>query len=161
MKAHVWMHIMLIMTTRNNKPQKINMRVTTSQFEITRKNKGNKSSSRSLARFCRRKHKESTAHPSCSTCRQVYIMRNLVRNLSKFVSKAEWLWGRRSRLSALLSTSGRSTHTLGHFVSFSWHSSWYINAFAYLSRRFFTLSSPCGVKLNCWLKAGMRNHLKN
>ena len=103
---------------RNNKPQKISMRVTTSQFEITRKNKGNKSSSRSLARFCRRKHKESTAHPSCSTCRQVYIMHNLVCN--KSVSKAEWLWGRewtarRSRLSAFLSTSGRSTQTLARW----------------------------------------------
>ena len=142
------MHIMPIMTTRN---------------------KGNKSSSRSLARFCRRKHKESTAHPSCSTCRQVYIMRNLVRNLSKFVSKP-----RESRVALGTRMNGSTLSTLsfirlapcsyylaqphrrirllayvGHFVSFSWHSSWFINAFAYLSRRFFTLSSPCGVTLNC------------
>ena len=80
------MHIMPIMTTRN---------------------KGNKSSSRSLARFCRRKHKESTAHPSCSTCRQVYIMRNLVRNLSKFVSKP-----RESRVALGTRMNGSTLSTL-------------------------------------------------
>ena len=146
------------------------MRVTTSQFEITRKTRETSRAPALSLAFAAENIKNLPLILRARLVGKSTLCTTLCATYPNLYQKPSGSGDENERLDALVyppcSRPAGDRHKrlladVGHFVSFSWHSSWYINAFAYLSRRFFTLSSPCGVKLNCWLKAGMRNHLKN